>query len=60
MTYFEPIKYRCNLCKDIIYSRYPGQYITCECGSLSVDQTEFYIRISGNKEDYCEVDVEQG
>jgi len=58
MTYFEPVKLRCNNCADIISSRYPGEYVTCKCGCISVDQTEYYMRISGNEEDYCEVEVE--
>jgi hypothetical protein len=40
---------------DIIFSKYPGHFVTCKCGCLSVDQTEDYIRILGNQEDYTEV-----
>jgi len=52
---FEPSKFICLKCADIIFSKYPGHFVTCKCGCLSVDQTEDYIRILGNQEDYTEV-----
>jgi hypothetical protein len=51
----EQSKFICLKCGDIIFSKYPGHFVTCTCGSLSVDQTEDYIRILGNQEDYTEV-----
>lgn len=44
---FKPNKYQCPNCKDIIWSKYPGEYVTCSCSKLAVDQTEFYTRLIG-------------
>lgn len=45
----EPWQFLCQClnCKDIIYSKYDGQYVTCKCGALSVDQTPYYARFIG-------------
>lgn len=37
----------CPHCHDIIYSRYDGEYRTCKCGALAVDQTPYYERWIG-------------
>jgi hypothetical protein len=42
----------CARCNDIIYSRYSGQFVTCKCGAISVDQTPYYSRYTGNPEDF--------
>ena len=44
------IKYQCTICKDIIWSKYEGQFTTCKCGAISVDQTAYYTRILGDIE----------
>ena len=45
---FNPTKYEVPCCKDIIWSRYPGEYRKCECGQSAVDETEHYCRFIGN------------
>jgi hypothetical protein len=46
----------CAKCGDIIYSKYKGEFVTCKCGSISVDQTQYYGRLIGNKEDFVDFD----
>lgn len=29
---FKPPKIQCNNCKDIIFSKYSGEFVTCKCG----------------------------
>jgi hypothetical protein len=52
---FKGDKYMCVKCKDIIYSRYQGEFVTCKCGAISVDQTRFYTRQIGNRGDFLDV-----
>jgi hypothetical protein len=53
-----PIKIICNHCKNVVFSVYSGQFVECSCGKVAIDQTENYIRILANKEDYSEVKYE--
>ena len=53
---FNPTKYECNNCEDVIYSRYEGEFVTCKCGSISVDQTFYYTRLIGKPENFMEVE----
>lgn len=46
---------QCLCCKDIIYSRYSGEFVWCKCKAIAVDQTPYYGRIIGNREDFTEV-----
>lgn len=39
-------KYQCQTCKQIIWSRYEGEYRSCMCGN-AVDQTAYYTRLIG-------------
>jgi len=55
---FKKTKFMCLKCSDLVYSSYPGQFVSCSCGKLCVDETEHYIRILANNEDYTEVDDE--
>jgi phage FluMu protein Com len=54
-----PTKIRCKHCKDIIFSVYSGQYVECQCGSIAIDETEYYTRILASREDYSEVEYER-
>lgn len=54
-----PHKFICVLCKDIVYSKYYGQFVRCKCGKVAVDEGVYSCRILGNKEDYSEVEVEE-
>lgn len=49
----------CNKCCDTIWSKYSGDFVSCKCGTISVDQTHDYIRIIGEKEDYLVVNNEE-
>jgi hypothetical protein len=53
-----PHKLLCLLCKTIASSCYYGEYSTCKCGAIGIDEDEVYIRIVGNRENYCEVECE--
>jgi hypothetical protein len=45
---FNPPKYQCASCDDIIQSSYPGEYVQCKCGEIAVDSTEHYTRCIGD------------
>lgn len=34
-------------CKDWIWSNWSGHYESCKCGSSAVDQTAYYMRLTG-------------
>ena len=42
----------CAKCGDVIYSHYNGEFRSCKCGAIAVDQTRYYARYIGNKEDF--------
>jgi hypothetical protein len=42
----------CNKCGDKIHSKYPGQFVSCKCGAISVDQTQYYARYIGDPKDF--------
>ena len=52
------IHLQCNHCNDTINSSYSGDCVFCTCGKIGIDQTEFYTRMIGNKEDYLVVKQE--
>ena len=43
---------QCRKCKDKIFSRYEGEYRICSCGTIAVDQTQYYTRLIGNINDF--------
>lgn len=43
---------QCAKCKDIIWSKTSGEFTSCKCGAISVDQTEYYARYIGNRADF--------
>ena len=47
-------KVQCLQCGDIIESKYRHDFVTCKCGSISVDGGKDYLRRVGNlsKETY--------
>ena len=49
---------QCTHCNDTIHSSYSGEYVSCKCCKIGVDQTEYYTRIIGNEEDYLVVNNE--
>lgn len=54
---WNPPKYKCRKCEDIIWSKYPGEFVMCKCEAIAVDQTEYYSRYMGNPEDFIEADI---
>jgi hypothetical protein len=55
MADWNPDVYECPNCKDLVYSKSPGDFATCKCWAnvtdnlgLAVDQTEYYTRLIGN------------
>ncbi len=49
------MKIKCKHCKEIIEGDKKGTYIECKCKKIAIDETPFYVRIIGNKEDFEEV-----
>lgn len=37
----------CNHCKDLLHSRYSGEFRQCACGKCFIDQTPHYTRHGG-------------
>lgn len=53
------MKIKCNNCKDIIEGDKKGTYKPCKCGLVAIDETPYYCRIIGNKENWEEItDIE--
>jgi len=52
---WNPPKWKCAKCHDIIYSRYSGEFRQCKCQAIFVDQTEHYSRHGGHPENFIEV-----
>jgi len=48
----------CNKCCDTINSKWSGDYVSCKCGAIGVDQTHHYTRMIGNEGDYLVVNNE--
>lgn len=51
-TEFQPKIVYCRKCNTGIYSMYEGQFVSCKCGAISVDQTRHYERRIGNPDDF--------
>lgn len=45
---FQPVRYNATCCNTLLYSKYSGEFVTCKCGAVSVDQTEHYERVCGD------------
>lgn len=52
---FNPPHVKCRKCGDEIWSKYVGEFVTCKCGAISVDQTRHYTRYIGTPSDFEEV-----
>lgn len=52
------VKWKCARCSDIIFSRYDGEYVSCKCGAIAVDQTPYYERHIGDFNSFVKVDEE--
>lgn len=46
---------KCLKCNDEIYWNTHKKLTPCTCGAISVDGCEDYVRVTGNKEDYEEI-----
>lgn len=52
------MKIKCKKCGSIIEGDKKGHLIFCECKSCYIDETPYYCRIGGNREDFeKEVDI---
>ncbi len=47
MREFKPRLVQCEICRDLIYSKFPGHFVRCRCGKTACDQTGSFIRIIG-------------
>lgn len=52
------IHLQCTHCNDTIHSSYSGEYVSCKCGKIGIDQTHHYTRMIGNEGDYLVVKQE--
>lgn len=46
---------RCNKCGDIIESTYTHNFVTCQCGSISIDGGRVYLSRLGDPADWTEL-----
>lgn len=44
---WNPTKYTCPTCQDVVWSRYPGEFRWCKGQHMAVDQTRHYTRFIG-------------
>ena len=54
---FDPPKFRCKVCKKVIYSKWEGHFATCDCpkeSMIAVDYTRYYGRHIGDPEQFEE------
>ena len=49
------MRIKCKHCNTIIEGDGKGTYITCKCNKCAIDETKYYWRIIGNKEDFEEI-----
>jgi hypothetical protein len=49
-----PTKVKCLNCGDVIFSRTYGQFVSCKCNKVAVDETSYYMRILGDKYEIVE------
>ena len=56
---FNPPKFKCAKCLDVIWSKTEGKYVSCSCGAIAVDYTRSYGRHIGNREDFIKVEENQ-
>ena len=56
---FNPPKFKCAKCSDVIWSKTEGHYVSCSCGAITVDYTMHYGRQIGNREDFIKVEENQ-
>ena len=45
---FNPETCQCPKCETVLRSKYPGHFMSCECGDSFVDQTSYYSRYGGS------------
>ena len=45
-------KIKCKKCGDILEGDMRGTFKTCKCKSCYIDETPYYCRIGGNREDF--------
>lgn len=57
---FKPIPIQCRKCKDIIWSKREGEFVSCSCKAISVDQTRYYSRYIGDAGDFIDVEGTNG
>ncbi len=50
-------KAQCRKCLDIIKSKYRHDFVTCNCGAISVDGGLDYLKRSGEPSDIIELSV---
>lgn len=55
---FVPKTYmKCKKCNDVIHSSYSGEFVSCKCQAVSVDETFWYCRLIGEPADMERVDA---
>lgn len=49
----------CLKCHDRIFSRWPGEFVTCRCGAVSVDQSPRLSRYLGDRENFVLIEPQE-
>lgn len=52
------MRIKCKKCGDTIEGDKRGHLISCSCGAVAIDSTEFYTRLLGDSSDIIELDNE--
>lgn len=53
------IHLQCTHCNVTIHSSYSGEYVSCTCGKIGIDQTDHCTRMIGNEWDYLVVNKQK-
>ena len=54
MDWYDPMKFRCKLCGDVVFSHYFGHMNECKCGNLVMQEDMDSYNVSTNVEDTSE------
>lgn len=55
MNRHDPMKFRCKLCGDVVFSHYAGHMNECKCGNLVMQEDIDNYNVSTNVEDTSEL-----
>lgn len=56
-NFFKQLKYRCNICKDIILSNSDTEWTTCSCGALSILGNKSFVKVNSKTQNYTDMSI---